>query len=210
MFITFEGVEGCGKSTQIKLLAEALAAKGANFLATHEPGGTEIGAAIRKILLTSGAGPMSPMAELLLFSAARAELVAGVIRPALAQGKIVLCDRFYDSTMAYQGHARGLDKETVRQLTRIATGGLTPDRTILLDLPAETGLDRATTRMFTEKKTEARFEEEGIRFHKLVQEGFYNIAMAEPDRVKLVDAMGPVEEVRQRVGKAVGDILPLG
>jgi len=209
MFITFEGVEGCGKSTQIKLLAESLAAKNAQVLLTREPGGTPIGSAIRKLLLTSGSGPISPMTELLLFSAARAQLVETVIRPALAEGKIVLCDRFYDSTTAYQGHARGLDKETVRRLIQSATGGLKPDRTILLDLPAEKGLDRAAIRMIKEKKTEARFEEEGLRFHRMVQEGFLQIAMNEPDRVKMVDAMGPVEEVRQRVADALKDILPL-
>ncbi|MDH5637029.1 MAG: dTMP kinase, partial [Nitrospinota bacterium] len=176
MFITFEGIEGCGKTTQIRLLCDKLSASGADVVTTHEPGGTHAGTEIRKILLRSGSGPMDPVTELLLFSAARSELVDAVIMPAILQGKLVLCDRFYDSTLAYQGHARGVDMEVVRTVTQIATGGLAPDRTIVLDLPVETGLDRAMARMMTVKNPEARFEEEGIRFHNLVRDGFLTIA----------------------------------
>ncbi|MDH5509568.1 MAG: dTMP kinase [Nitrospinota bacterium] len=210
MFITFEGIEGCGKSTQIKLLHDKLSASGADVVATHEPGGTHAGAEIRKILLRSGSGPMDPVTELLLFSAARSELVNAVIMPAILQGRHVLCDRFHDSTFAYQGHARGVDIEVVRTVTQIATGGLTPERTIVLDLPVEAGLDRAMSRMMTVKNPEARFEEEGVRFHSLVRDGFLAIAAEDPDRVKVVDATGSVEDVQALIVKELRDILPLG
>ncbi|MDH5677083.1 MAG: dTMP kinase [Nitrospinota bacterium] len=209
MFITFEGIEGCGKTTQIKLLCDRLSTAGANVVATHEPGGTFAGTEIRKIVLRSASGPMDPVTELLLFSAARSELVDSVILPALLQGKVVLCDRFYDSTTAYQGHARGVDMDVVDQVTKIATGGLTPDRTIILDLPVEEGLDRAMSRMMTQKNPEARFEEEGIRFHTLVRDGFLSIAAEEPERVRIVDGRGSVEQTHQLVIAQLKDILPL-
>jgi len=210
MFITFEGIEGCGKTTQIALLAGKLSAAGADVVSTHEPGGTRAGTVIRKILLQSESGPLNPVTELLLFSASRSQLVSSVIMPALLEGKVVLCDRFYDSTRAYQGHGRGLDLEMIRQAIDIATGGLTPDRTILLDMPAEAGLDRAMTRLMKERTDEARFEEEGLKFHRLVREGFLSIAAQEPERVRIVDASGSVEEVHLRVMAALQDILPQG
>lgn len=210
MFITFEGIEGCGKSTQIKLLEKALASSGAVVVSTHEPGGTRAGSEIRKILLRSESGKMDPVTELMLFSAARSELVSTVILPALLRDEIVLCDRFFDSTFAYQGHGRGLAVDIIRQVTDIATGGVVPDRTIILDLPAEEGLDRAMSRLITQKTPEARFEEEGLAFHKSVREAFLSIAKQEPDRVRLVDASGTVESVHQSIMSELKDILPQG
>lgn len=192
-FITFEGIEGCGKSTQIELFAEYLRSKGHKVLVTREPGGTEIGDQIREILLHPGNTSISPKTELLLYAAARAQHVEEKILPALKAGNAVLSDRYADATTAYQGAARNLPPDILKQLHLIATGNLVPDITFLLDLPAEVGLNRAKSRN-EEEGHEDRFENERIEFHEKVREGYLAVAKAEPDRVIVIDAAGTVEE----------------
>lgn len=192
LFITFEGVEGCGKSTQIALLRDYIAKKGLEALTIREPGGTAIGEAVRQILLDSKS-EIGPMAELLLYEACRAELVLKVIRPALKSGKVVISDRFMDSTVAYQGFGRGLDIEAINRLNRLSVGETLPDLTILLDCDPEAGLRRALARIENGKgPKEDRFEREEIAFHTRVREGFLGIAKDEK-RVRLVDASPPRE-----------------
>ncbi len=200
VLVTFEGGEGCGKSTQMRILAARLRAAGIAVSELREPGGTAVGEAIRAILLDPENSDLVPVSELLLYEAARAQLVAQVIEPALAAGEVVLCDRFYDSTTAYQGHARGLDLDRVRALHEVATGGLAPDRTILLDIDPALGLFRATD------SGADRLEREDAAFHARVREGFLAIAREEPARVRVVDASGSVDEVAERVTDALRDI----
>jgi len=200
-FITFEGIEGCGKSTQIKLLWERLAGNGLDTLLTREPGGTRIGERIRAVLLDASHQGMTPVTELLLYAAARHQHVEEVIEPALKAGKVVLCDRYADATTAYQGAARRVDPELIKAVHKIATGGLTPHLTILLDLPAKEGLRRAIERN-TREGTEPghdRFEREGLAFHERVRQGYLSIARAEPERVIVIDAMGTKEELHEKI-----------
>lgn len=201
-FITFEGGEGSGKTTQIRLLAAWLTEQGYDVLTTREPGGTRIGDAIRALLLDPSYTEMRPETEILLFSAARAQIVGQVIRPHLARGGIVLCDRFADSTLAYQGYGRQLDLETLRQITSFATGNLVPDLTICLDLPVEVGLQR---KRGGDRAEWTRMEQEQIAFHERVRRGFLALAAAEPQRWLVLDATRPAEEIqatiRQRVAK---------
>lgn len=192
LFITFEGVEGCGKSTQIALLGEYIGKKGLDVLTIREPGGTPTGEAVRSILLDAKS-EIGPMAELLLYEACRAELVEKVIRPALKAGKVVISDRFMDSTVAYQGFGRGLDIEAIKRLNRLAVGGTVPDLTILLDCDPEAGLRRALSRIENGKgPREDRFEREELTFHNRVREGFLRIAKEEK-RVSVVYASPPRE-----------------
>jgi len=181
--ITFEGGEGVGKSTQIRLLEETLTATGHEVITLREPGSSVISESIRDILLCSDNSQLSNRAELLLYEAARAQLVAEVIRPALKAGKVVLCDRFFDSTTAYQGYARGLDIDEIKSLNLFATEGIVPDLTIVLDLPPELGLARAAKTGIPD-----RLESENLHFHQLVQKGFLAIAQSEPDRVHVLSA----------------------
>lgn len=188
MFITFEGIEGCGKSTQARRLADRLAAAGVEAVLTLEPGGTPIGQDIRRILLSARNGNLSPLAELLLYEADRAQHVAEVIRPALGEGRWVVCDRFYDATTVYQGVARGQDMEIVRLLNAHASNGLRPDMTFLLDCPVEIGLDRAFRRNEAALDTgQDRFEREEIAFHQAVRQGYLRLAAEEPDRFVVKD-----------------------
>jgi dTMP kinase len=203
VFITFEGGEGSGKSTQIGLLASALEAAGLMVVALREPGGTPVGEAVRAALLDPGHAGMSPRAELLLYEASRAELTERRIRPSLAAGEVVLCDRFYDSTTAYQGYGRGLPLEDVIELNEIGAGGLEPDLTIVLDIDPSLGLSRATA------GGADRLEAEEAVFHERVREGFLRIADSEPDRVVVVDATGEPAEVAARVLGAVCDRIPV-
>lgn len=189
-FITFEGVEGCGKSTQIEMLRACLEEKGCDVLVTREPGGVPIAEAIREILLHTAHHAMDPITELLLYEAARAQLVQECIRPALEAGKTVLCDRFADSTTAYQGAGRGLSPEDLARLHALATQGVWPHLTFLLDLPVEEGLRRARHRGRFD-----RMEQQDIQFHERVREGFLAIARHEPERVKVIDATPPPDAV---------------
>lgn len=201
MFITFEGIEGCGKSTQVDLLRKHLTALGHEVLVTREPGGSPIGEKVRDILLDPGNSGMTALTELLLYEASRAQHVADVIRPALEAGVTVISDRFYDASTAYQGHARGLGADTVIELNLVATGGLKPDLTIVLDLPASEGLRRLGRDL-------DRIESEAIDFHEKVRNGYIELARKDPDRVKVVDSSGTIEETASEVVKIVEDLLP--
>jgi len=209
ILITFEGVEGSGKSTQIALLSDRLKQLGLKVVATREPGGTSVGSAIRKIVLDPKTGALNPMTELMLFASARAELVGEVIGPALDNGDVVLCDRFADSTTAYQGYARDINLiKTIEQVNRLACGDVWPGRTVILDMNPADGLARAMERMKTEGEAEARFENEGVEFHEKVRDGFLKIATAEPDRVKVINADDTIDAIHEAVYNAVSDILP--
>ncbi len=188
--LTFEGIEGCGKSTQVRIAEAYLAQQGHPVLTTREPGGTAIGSQVRGILLDPAHSALAPLAELLLYEADRAQHVAERIQPALHEGRLVLCDRFFDSTTAYQSAGRGIATDTVRGLNMLATGGLRPDLTLLLDLPAGEGLRRAA------RVSQAdRIEQESLAFHERVREAFLGIARSDPGRVKVVDAGQTVDEV---------------
>lgn len=202
VFITFEGGEGSGKSTQIARLAEGLLASGRRVRVLREPGGTRLGEAVREVLLDASQEAVSPRCELLLYEAARAQLVDEVIRPALEAGEIVLCDRFFDSSTAYQGHARGLSLCEIDALNGFATGGLVPDRTLYFDISAEEGLRRATRGGAAD-----RLEREDAAFHERVRAGFLAIAAASGERVRVVDATGTVEEVASRVDAELADLV---
>lgn len=195
IFVTFEGIEGSGKSTQLGHLAAHLRATGHDVVETREPGGTPAGLALRRLLLGPEAVPLEPLAELHLYCADRAQHVAAVIRPALAAGRIVLCDRFSDSTIAYQGYGRGLDLDTVVDLDAHARDGLSPALTFLLDLPVDEGLARARAR----RAGGDRFEDAPVAFHQRIREGFRVLAAAEPERFHVVDATAPVEHVREQI-----------
>lgn len=198
MFVTLEGVDGAGKSTQAKLLADAL---GPETLLLREPGGTQAGERLREIL-KDAAVELTPRAELMLFCAARAELVERVIAPSLAAGKSVVCDRFVDSTVAYQGGARGIDPALVTALNEAAVGDCMPDRTILLRSDPKLAADRALDRC--ESPISDRFESEGAAFQERIGAEFDRIAASEPDRFVVVDAEGSVEEVHARVLAGLG------
>lgn len=189
-FIAVEGVDGCGKSTQARLIAAALEAAGHSVLRLREPGGVAISEKIRAILLDPANSEMGDVCELLLYEAARAQLVHQVIRPALAAGKTVICDRFYDSTTAYQAFADGLDRNMVSQANELAVDGCRPDLTLVFDLPVEDALRRRSDRA-----AEDRLELKGLEFQARVAAGFRAVAADEPDRVKLVDAGGSIAEV---------------
>ncbi len=194
VFVTFEGGEGAGKSTQIELLADKLRARGLAVTALREPGGTVVGDRVRDLLLDPAHTGLDPRAELLLYEASRAELVAEEIVPRVAAGDVVVCDRFTDSTLAYQGFGRGLDIDGIRALNEWATGGVTPDVTILLDVDPALGLARATG------AGADRLEAEDVAFHVRVREGFLALADADPtDRFVVIEADAPVEEVAAAV-----------
>lgn len=190
-FVTFEGPEGAGKTTVMRAVAERLRADGRAVVETREPGGTRTGERVRAILLDRDLGGLRPEAEAFLFCAARAELVAQIIRPALANGCIVLCDRFTDSTLAYQGYGRGLDLAALRALNDLATGCLTPDRTLLFDLPVAEGLRRR----HAAPDAITRLDAESVAFHERVAAGYRALAAAEAGRWRVVDATRPIEDV---------------
>lgn len=203
-FITFEGIDGCGKSTQLRTLAQSLRARGEAIVETVEPGGTAIGQQIRRILLDPASTGIQPRTELLLYFASRAQNVEEVIRPALASGRTVLCDRFTDSTLVYQGSGRGLDVEVVRDLDRIACRGLRPDVTILIDIDLETSLARARRRNERIGPSESRIDEEDAAFHERVRQGYLALAKAEPDRIIVIDGSASIGEVGTRIKEALG------
>lgn len=207
-FITFEGIEGCGKTTQIRRLATHLEARGYSLVLTREPGGCPIADQIRSILLDAANSAMKPMAELFLYAAARAQHIAEVIAPALAAEKIVLCDRFTDATLAYQGYGRELNRALIMELNRMATGGLRPDLTILLDCPVTVGLGRATARISgMEGEKEERFERESLQFHERVREGYRQLASQESDRFIIIDGSQSITAAEKAVREAVLDRL---
>jgi dTMP kinase len=192
-FITFEGPEGGGKSTQIHRLAGSLAELGHRVWTTREPGGTRIGEKIRPVLLAERQATMTPWTEALLFTAARAQLVDEVIRPRLHHGEVVLCDRFTDSTLAYQGYGRGLDLGSLAQLQAEATGGLSPDLTLLLNLPVEAGLARIP------RTAQDRLDREAVAFHQRVHAGYQEMAIAQPGRWREVDASLDPDSVARQI-----------
>jgi dTMP kinase len=201
LFITFEGGEGCGKSTQSKLLLKKLQQKNIPVVLTHEPGGTALGNELRKTLKQQRDYPVSPQAELFLLAASRAQLVAEVIRPALEEGKVVLCDRFTHSTMVYQGYGRGLDFTAIKMVNNMATRNLNPDLIILLDISPEKGLAR-------KQSLKDRFELEDLSFHRRVREGYLKMAAAEPDRWLVIDASLSRARVAEIIWDRVSRLLP--
>lgn len=206
VFITFEGGEGAGKSTQIRLLADSLREGGREVVATREPGGSPGAEAIRHVLLSGAAEPFGPALEALLFAAARADHVEQLIRPAVERGAIVLCDRFIDSSRVYQGVTGGLDPEFMATLERVAINGMMPDLTIILDIDPKEGLRRAT-----ERRGEGgadRFEKETLQVHQRRRKAFLAIARKEPQRCVVVDGLAPTEEVARAIINAVTRVLP--
>jgi len=206
-FITFEGIEGSGKSTQLQRLKTFFENRGDRVLVTREPGGCRVADIVRAILLNPDNGNLVPRAELLLYAAARAQHVEEVIRPNLAQGVTVLCDRFYDATTAYQGAGRGLDPILIDALNHLATDGLAPDLTLLFDFPVEDGLARARQRnRDADQEAEGRFELEELDFHQRVRYGY--LALASQDRrFRIIDARGDLETVADRVSDAIDEFL---
>jgi dTMP kinase len=198
MFITFEGPEGSGKTSQIPPLTQFLMEQGQQFITTREPGGTEIGDQVRAVLTNLNNTSMHPRTEILLFLAARAQLVEQCIRPALSQGKLVLCDRYADSTLAYQGYGHGTDLGRLRQLLDFATGSLWPDLTILLDLDPELGLQR--------KRSGGewnRLDAYELAFHQRVWKGYQALARQEPQRWAIIDASQPIEQVQNQIRQTI-------
>jgi dTMP kinase len=212
LFVTFEGIEGSGKSTQVERLASRLRTEGVEPLLTREPGGTELGRRVRELLLSTDAPPMGALAELLLYATDRAQHLEEVILPALSRGRLVLCDRYLDATLAYQGFGRGLGVETILRLHEEPPLDRRPDRTILLDLDAAIGLDRARERNREAglEAAEGRFEQERLAFHQRVRDGYLELAEAEPARFRIVPADGDPDRVGSRIDHALEDLLPLG
>jgi dTMP kinase len=207
MFITFEGLDGSGKTTQIRDAADWLRAAGHDVLLTREPGGTAIGDQIRAVLHDLGNAEMHPRAELLLYNASRAQLVAQVLRPHLDGGGLVLCDRFYDSTLAYQGYGHGLDLDALRAIVGFATGGLRPDLTVLLDITPDEGLRRRRqASLFGEEWN--RLDDMELDFHQRVYDGYQALMQVEPARWARVDASGPPDTVAAAVQALLGARVP--
>ncbi len=199
-FLALEGIEGSGKTTQVARLDQRVRASGHNVVTTKEPGGTLLGDRIRAILLDPHEEGMDPLAELFLYAAARRQHVVELIRPTLERGAVVICDRFTDATLAYQGFGRLLELDRLRQINAWSTDGLRPDLTIILDVAESFGLERARARnAAADLHHESRFEGEDLRFHRRVREGYLALAEAEPERYAVVDASGAVEEVFARM-----------
>ena len=198
LFITFEGADGCGKTTQINLLKEYLEHKGLEVLLTREPGGVGLGVKIREILLNYD-GEVSSKAEAFLFLADRAQNIDVIVKPAIEVGKIVLCDRHTDSTVAYQGYGRGVDLEQIKMLNNLATGGLKPDLTYVFDIDVETSSKRVG-------KVKDRMEAAGVEFHNRVRDGYLALAKDEPDRVRVINSADTIENIFEQV-KAIFDSI---
>ncbi|WP_321971179.1 dTMP kinase [Paratractidigestivibacter sp.] len=202
VFITLEGADGCGKSTQAARLATALEEAGREVVRLREPGGTPISEKIRALVLDPANAEMAPECELLLFEASRAQLVREVIEPARTRGAVVLCDRFYDSTYAYQAAGRSIGEGTIRRANALGSCGVDPDRTLVLDMDTDAALARAT------RDGADRMEAEGVAFQRRVREGYLRLAAEEPGRVRVVDASGTLDEVSARLALALADVLP--
>ncbi|MBI4335965.1 MAG: dTMP kinase [Candidatus Omnitrophica bacterium] len=198
MFITFEGPEGCGKSTHSRLLCDYLTERGFDCVYTREPGGTALGDYVRRILLHSKATRITDIAEVFLFEAARAQIVNEIILPALKNKRIVICDRFYDATSAYQGYGGGVSLANIRQLNRLAAGGLKPDLTILLDVDTVTGLRRA------KRKGADRMEAKDVAYHRRVRAGYLKLAEKEPQRIKIVKVEKDLDKTQEKIRKIAG------
>ncbi len=209
-FVTFEGIEGSGKTTQVARLADRLDAVGEPAIITREPGGSPLGRRIRGLLLGEDIARIEPIAELFLYVADRAQHLHEIVEPALAAGTHVLCDRFLDATLAYQGFARGLDLDFIRRLHQKSPLDRRPNRTILLDLDPELGLDRARRRNdeLALEAPEGRFERETMEFHRRVRDGYLSLAEAEPFRFRIVAAEGTAEEIEARIADLLSDLFP--
>ncbi|MBN2100142.1 MAG: dTMP kinase [Dehalococcoidia bacterium] len=201
LFIVFEGGEGCGKSTQTRFLSQRLSRAGFHTVLTREPGGTKLGERVRRCLKQNDGTRISPLAELLLIEAARAQLVSEVIRPALDAGQIVICDRFTPSTLVYQGYGRGLDMNTLRAINDAATDGLSADLVVLLDIPVEAGLGRK------KGKDKDRFESESLDFHRRVRRGYLEMARTDPKKWLVVDGRLPREAIERKIWERVSVLL---
>jgi len=214
MFISFEGIEGSGKTTQIQGVHDYLYQKGHDVVVTREPGGSNIGIQVRAILLDSKNKGLNPLAELLLYMADRAQHLEEIVKPGLSTGKIILCDRYYDATIAYQGYARALGVELITRLHKLAFDDYKPDMTFLLDLPPETGLERAWRQIDNGQRTgtETRFEEEALDFHRKVREGYLTLAGLEPRRFKIIDASGTTDRVAKEILTVLDNVIcnPMG
>lgn len=210
MFISFEGIEGSGKTTQIQGVYDYLCQKGHDVIVTREPGGSNIGRQIRSILLDSKNKGLNSLSELLLYMADRAQHLDEIVKPGLSSGKVILCDRYYDATIAYQGYARGLDIDLITQLHGLAFADYKPDMTFLLDLPPETGLGRAWQQIENGQRTgtETRFEEEALDFHRRVREGYLALAQLEPQRFRIINASRPQESVEKEIVAVLDRALP--
>ena len=208
MFITFEGIEGCGKSTQVERLEKLLKNHDIPVLFTLEPGGTRIGTNIRRILLDKKNKKLAPIAELLLYEADRAQHIEEVIRPALDEGKWVVCDRFFDATVAYQGAARGEDMKLIKYLNQKVTQGIQPDITFLLDCPVQTGLKRALKRnQSSQDDGQDRFEREKEQFHQRVREGYLALARQDKKRFRVIDASRSLDEVEMDIAEHIRQLI---
>ena len=204
LFVTFEGIEGCGKSTQVGRLAKRLAKAGREVATLREPGGTPIGEAIREVVKhPPGDAPISPYAELLLMNASRAQLVQEVIRPALAKGAVVLCDRFYDSSLAYQGFGRGLDLAKVQQAIDLAVGDTKPNLTLLLDIPLSVSQARVSDRHQSTGEIQDQFDESGAKFFERVLDGFHTLAKAEPARFRIINGNQSLDTVTEEIWDSI-------
>ena len=207
LFITLEGIDGTGKSTQFRLLVQSLRRRGLTVCATREPGGTDAGEKVRNILLASRTGKLAPLAELALIYAARAQHLERVVRPALARGEIVVSDRYNDSSFAYQGYGRKLGVKIVRAFDRILCGATQPNLTILLDLAPRAALGRAQGRETRRNSRHGRFEAQAMAFHRRVRQGYLEIARREPRRVKVVRAGRPVAVIQAEIHKYIEELL---
>lgn len=205
--ITLEGLDGSGKSTQLTLEAERLRGMGFRVTATREPGGTAVGQQVREIVLHAPKGAVTPLAELVLMFAARAQHIEQVILPALRAGGLVLCDRFTDSSVAYQGYGRGIPREVIQGLETMLCQGVRPDWTVILEIDPAAGARRSGQRNRAASAPDTRFEQEGIAFFERVRQGYRHIAQQEPARVRVVDGQGSVAEVHERVRQAVDEFL---
>jgi dTMP kinase len=209
LFITLEGIDGCGKSTQLDMLAGALDDRRIDFTVTRQPGGTQIGERVREILLANASVGLAPMAELMLYAADRAQNVEEIIRPALDAGRLVVSDRYTDSTIAFQGYGRGLDLEVISELNHLATSGLAPDLTVLFDISTEEARARLLARQTTVESEQGmtRFEDEAREFHHRVRQGYLELARAHAGRIRVVDSSGSAQETHEKVMALIAPLI---